>query len=769
MGAAARRTSQITVGALVVAILAPGLAQARPSVRSDARTVRYADPDVRGASQRLTGTLVEVADGPDRYLVEARGGTLRPLDFGGVALPERVRDAPVEAEVTADGTVGSATVTPRAGRAGRAASPAAHAAYVAKVDIAGKGTVPTDGEVQAMVDTWTTRWVQESNGAITSFPRAGYAVFTPSACSSGSALWNEAAGLFPGVSFGGSTRNHLIVVGAPDCAGGLGTVGGSGLGSGGRLNMNWSPQKNPNTLMHELGHNFSLEHANACDPAGMTCTFDEYGNRYAFMGVSVLSTPAFTPSTLDGFERARLDILDPGELTDVALAPGQRTFDGVYDLRARGFSAGLRGLRITDPITGNVQYVDWRSGGGRDAASYYGTRDASSRFRAGVTLETAETASSVSETLQGQVRPGVAPDGIAYSLLAGESATAGALTLTVVSTGDKNDPLATSRIGVRLSDPSVPPDTSITAGPDEGATVTQSSVALAFTGTPADAVAGFDCALDGAPWTACASPVSFPGLADGPHAFAVRARDGAGLTDASPATRSFTVATSPPPAPVPTPTPAAAELTRPAVVLEPAKLEVARATITRSTRRLSVLAPITGRASGVVQVVLRAGGRTSRFTTRIDARDRRVVIDRRISAAQARLASGILELTYPGDADTQPQTVRVRAASGRALLRAGRPTISAGRLRAAGTISPRARGVVRLQVLYEPASGGTRVLRYKATISRGRYRVDTRLPAAIAAEVAARRGVVHSYTLFTGDLGRRIRGELASYGVLGRP
>jgi hypothetical protein len=199
-----------------------------------------------------------------------------------------------------------------------------------------------------------------------------------------------------------------------------------------------------------------------------------------------------------------------------------------------------------------------------------------------------------------------------------------------------------------------------------------------------------------------------------------------------------------------------------------AKLEVARARVLGAARRLSVLAPISGRASGKVRVRFRAAGRTDSFDAAVDARNRRVVIDRRISLAQARLGTGILTLSYPGDADTQPQVVRLRAASGRADLRASRPKITGDRLRASGTVSSRARGVVRLQVLFEPAGAPTRTIEFTARISGGRYSFDERLPADVVAQIAARRGVVHSYTLFTGYLPARVRGEMSSFQILGQ-
>jgi len=201
----------------------------------------------------------------------------------------------------------------------------------------------------------------------------------------------------------------------------------------------------------------------------------------------------------------------------------------------------------------------------------------------------------------------------------------------------------------------------------------------------------------------------------------------------------------------------------------PAKLEVARGLVDRGARRLSVLAPITSRASGRVTVQLRAAGRTVTFTAPVDSAHSRIRINRRIPVAQANLGTGILTITYPGDADTQPQEVRLRAAPRQALLVAGRPTITGGRLTASGRISSRARGVVRVQVLFEPAGQATRTLQFTAAIEGGRYSLSQVLPPAVLAEMLTRRGVIHSYTLFTGYALARMRGEMASFQVLGAP
>jgi len=84
-----------------------------------------------------------------------------------------------------------------------------------------------------------------------------------------------------------------------------------------------------------------------------------------------------------------------------------------------------------------------------------------------------------------------------------------------------------------------PPATTITDGPSGTVAVASAS----FTFTASEQNVTFACNLDGAGFAACTSPASFTGLAQGPHSFAVRATDAAGHSDASPATRSWTVDT----------------------------------------------------------------------------------------------------------------------------------------------------------------------------------------------------------------------------------
>ena len=205
----------------------------------------------------------------------------------------------------------------------------------------------------------------------------------------------------------------------------------------------------------------------------------------------------------------------------------------------------------------------------------------------------------------------------------------------------------------------------------------------------------------------------------------------------------------------------------------PAKLEIARARVLGAARRLDVLAPITKRASGRVNVSFQAAGRTVRFTAPVSATKGWVKIDRAIPAAQARLGTGILRLTYPGDADTQPQDVRLRAAAVHASLDAGRPTITAaGSLQASGRISTRARGVVRLQVLFEPRGEQTRTLSFSARIANGRYSFDAPLEARRARadrDAPRRRALLHAVHRLSGRAHARRDGVLPGARRTGRP
>ena len=83
----------------------------------------------------------------------------------------------------------------------------------------------------------------------------------------------------------------------------------------------------------------------------------------------------------------------------------------------------------------------------------------------------------------------------------------------------------------------LPPETTITFGPS--GTGNQTDVAFSFESD--EPGASFECSLDGDPFTACASPNEYAGLSDTSHTFSVRAIDGLGQPDPTPASRTWTV------------------------------------------------------------------------------------------------------------------------------------------------------------------------------------------------------------------------------------
>jgi Concanavalin A-like lectin/glucanases superfamily/Bacterial Ig-like domain/Calcineurin-like phosphoesterase len=89
----------------------------------------------------------------------------------------------------------------------------------------------------------------------------------------------------------------------------------------------------------------------------------------------------------------------------------------------------------------------------------------------------------------------------------------------------------------------VAPDTTLAGGPFDVTTSTSAS----FSFDANEPESSFECRLDQASWAACEPPEQVSGLEDGPHSFAVRAVDAFGNVDATPATHSWTVETSPPP------------------------------------------------------------------------------------------------------------------------------------------------------------------------------------------------------------------------------
>jgi hypothetical protein len=83
-----------------------------------------------------------------------------------------------------------------------------------------------------------------------------------------------------------------------------------------------------------------------------------------------------------------------------------------------------------------------------------------------------------------------------------------------------------------------PPDTMIDLGPS--GTTTDTNASFTFSSSE-ETGSTFQCRLDDAPYASCTSPKTYTGLTTGSHTFQVKATDAAGNTDASPASRTWTI------------------------------------------------------------------------------------------------------------------------------------------------------------------------------------------------------------------------------------
>lgn len=176
---------------------------------------------------------------------------------------------------------------------------------------------------------------------------------------------------------------------------------------------------------------------------------------------------------------------------------------------------------------------------------------------------TIDTAAPTTTIISGP--PGTSgPDGNVFTFSASEPATFGCRldgsTFSACSSGISYSSLASGShtFEVRATDgagnvgaavsrtwtvDASPPDTTITGGPTEGSVINDPTPTFTFSATETPST--FQCSVDGAGFSACSSPTT-PSLADGAHSFAVRAVDGIGNVDPTPAARSFTVDTTGP-------------------------------------------------------------------------------------------------------------------------------------------------------------------------------------------------------------------------------
>ena len=247
-----------------------------------------------------------------------------------------------------------------------------------------------------------------------------------------------------------------------------------------------------------------------------------------------------------------------GSRTVTATYGGDTTFNGSSDTSSH---------TVNLPLVLNLAILKTHSGTfsqGQSGAQYTikvsnpGTADANSTVTVVDTLPAGLTATAISGsgwsctlatltcTRSDALAAGASYPDITLTVDVANNAPASVTNSATVSiTGDSNPGDNTSNDSTTIGADTTPPDTTITSVPANPSN--SSAASFSFSGADSGTgVAAFECQLDSSSFASCASPQNYSNLGDGPHTFAVRAIDGAGNPDPTPASYTWKVDTTAP-------------------------------------------------------------------------------------------------------------------------------------------------------------------------------------------------------------------------------